>query len=228
MTLIAELTLQTDLPLFETTFEAAPSAAFRIEDVHYVSDEDERTHYVFFVWLTSGDRAAFTAALDDDDTVRAFRHLASPDGRDLYRLTTSAFGPEQSLVFPTAREHDIAVVDTRRDATGLHLRFHVPSREALQSFVDDAREIAETVEVTRISVQEPDDTAHEALTERQQEALALAYDHGYFETPSEVTLDRLAEELDISSQTLSRHIRVGVRKLVAQTVDSVPDSSADA
>lgn len=220
MTLIAELTLQTDLPLFETTFEAAPSAAFRIEDVHYVSDEDERTHYVFFVWLTSGDRAAFTAALDDDDTVRAFRHLSSPDGRALYRLTTSAFGPEQQLVFPTAREHDIAVVDTRRDATGLHLRFHVPSREALQSFVDDAREIAETVEVTRISVQELDDTAHEAL--------ALAYDHGYFETPSEVTLDRLAEELDISSQTLSRHIRVGVRKLVAQTVDSVPDSSADA
>jgi predicted DNA binding protein len=44
--------------------------------------------------------------------------------------------------------------------------------------------------------------------------IRLALDRGYFESPSEVTLAELATDLDITAQTLSRHIRSGVRKLV--------------
>ncbi|WP_157533205.1 helix-turn-helix domain-containing protein, partial [Haloferax profundi] len=37
---------------------------------------------------------------------------------------------------------------------------------------------------------------------------------GYFETPSEVSLDELADELDITRQALSNRIRLGNEKVL--------------
>lgn len=57
-----------------------------------------------------------------------------------------------------------------------------------------------------------------SLTENQREALLLALQRGYFSTPSRVTLDELAAELDISQQALSERIRRGNESLLEQTL----------
>ncbi|MDS0474663.1 GAF domain-containing protein [Natrinema sp. 1APR25-10V2] len=51
------------------------------------------------------------------------------------------------------------------------------------------------------------------LTERQQEVLKTAYFAGFFEQPKESTARDLAEILDISQPTVSRHIRSSEEKL---------------
>ena len=60
------------------------------------------------------------------------------------------------------------------------------------------------------------------LTETQREALVLAYEHGFYHTPREVTLDELAEELDITGQSLGSRLRRGTHRLIGSTLIGPP------
>jgi PAS domain S-box-containing protein len=54
----------------------------------------------------------------------------------------------------------------------------------------------------------------EELTERQLQVLQTAYFSGFFDWPRKSTGQDLAERLDVSQPTISRHLRVGERKLL--------------
>jgi predicted DNA binding protein len=56
------------------------------------------------------------------------------------------------------------------------------------------------------------------VTEKQREAITLAYARGYFESPREATQDDIADELGISRQALASRLQRGVRRLVASTL----------
>jgi predicted DNA binding protein len=58
----------------------------------------------------------------------------------------------------------------------------------------------------------------EELTQPQREALHLAYDRGYFETPRQTTLAELARELDITGQSLGARLNRGINTVLAQTL----------
>jgi len=57
------------------------------------------------------------------------------------------------------------------------------------------------------------------LTVRQREILFTAYEAGYYERPSETSCGELADEFGISPATLSQHLRVAERKLIAIFVE---------
>ncbi|RXK46167.1 helix-turn-helix domain-containing protein [Halorientalis pallida] len=59
-----------------------------------------------------------------------------------------------------------------------------------------------------------------SLTERQQEVLATAVSHGYYEMPRETTQAELAAELDLSSGTVADHLRRIENKLASTVADS--------
>lgn len=218
MALIAELHLHGDIILFERTFERASGAECTFEDVHYVTGDDDFTHYVFFWWVTGTEPSTFETALDADPTVNGHRVIAEIDDRRLYRIRTRSFPPDQSLVFPTFREHDVTTIEAVRDADGLHLEARFPDRTALESFVDSARDVAKNVEAKRLYADGGTELQASTLTRKQHEALSLAMDRGYFDTPSKATLTDLAAERDVTAQTLSDHIRAGVKKLVENAV----------
>ncbi|UWG48501.1 Transcriptional regulator, contains HTH domain [Halanaeroarchaeum sp. HSR-CO] len=56
------------------------------------------------------------------------------------------------------------------------------------------------------------------LTDTQREALVLAYERGYFDTPRTTSLSEIADELDITQQSLSSRLRRGHRRLVEATL----------
>lgn len=221
MSLISEVSLSAPLVLFDDTFEREPGAVWTLEEQQYATDHAGTTHYVFFWWTTGPSRDALTTALQADPTVNHRRAVTCVDGHVLRRVETRSFPPEQPLVFPTLVEHDATAVATRRDADGLHLRARFPDRDAFDAFVDAAADISDGVDVSQLH-SEPDTTGRVAgqLTDRQWAALELAHERGYFETPKQVTLDTLAAEFGVTSQTLSQHLRVAVRKVVADAVDT--------
>jgi hypothetical protein len=227
MSLVAELRLS-DLLFFDETFEQVPDAVCEYDDVHYLTDDAGGTYYVIFGWLSNCPSDAFEAALREDATITDFRHVDDSGERSLYRIETVPFPPEQPLVYPTFREHDVTTREVRRDATGLHLKVRFPDRDALHAFLDSGEAIARRIQLERLSPApgDEDGTRFSAagLTRKQREALTLAYERGYFETPSRVTLSSLAEDLDVTPQTVSAHIRVGVQKLVGAAVRSDSDS----
>jgi predicted DNA binding protein len=58
------------------------------------------------------------------------------------------------------------------------------------------------------------------LTETQREALVLAHERGYYDSPRETSLEEIADELGITQQSLSSRLRRGYRRLVGETLIS--------
>ncbi|WP_415383395.1 PAS domain S-box protein [Halosimplex sp. TS25] len=76
-----------------------------------------------------------------------------------------------------------------------------------------------TLELTKTAVEE-------RLTDRQREALALAFHAGYFASPRHSTGEELADVLGIASPTFYQHVREGTRKILELVVgDDEPDSA---
>ncbi|MCU4924428.1 helix-turn-helix domain-containing protein [Halobacteria archaeon AArc-dxtr1] len=212
MSLIADITLSGELLLFESTFETVPRAEFAFEDVHYLSDENGATAYVFFIWMSGCPVREWEEGLDVDETVNEFRKVTEIDGRQLYRIDTQRFSPDQPLVFPLCRRLDVTIVDSRRTAEGLHLQARFPSRETLNRFVDtvdgsNAKEIS--VERLYTETREEPNLQFDP-TKKQLEALELALADGYFDVPSQTNLTELAELVGISRQAFSRRLNRGL------------------
>ena len=58
----------------------------------------------------------------------------------------------------------------------------------------------------------------DGLTDRQEEALRIAYERGYFEIPRRATLDDVAAELGITPSSASERLRRAQTELVEETV----------
>jgi len=56
------------------------------------------------------------------------------------------------------------------------------------------------------------------LTDRQREAVELAYHGGYFESPKELSGQELAEQMGISSSSFNTHLRTAERKLIGALI----------
>ncbi|MFB9806925.1 helix-turn-helix domain-containing protein [Haladaptatus pallidirubidus] len=56
------------------------------------------------------------------------------------------------------------------------------------------------------------------ITTDQEEALIAAFEAGYFNEPREVTLKDIAQEMEITRQSLAARLRRGYRNLIANTL----------
>jgi len=67
-----------------------------------------------------------------------------------------------------------------------------------------------------------DDTSGDAtagLTDRQSEALTVAYERGFYDWPRGSTAEEIADSLDIAAPTFLEHLRRAEAKLVGRAVD---------
>ncbi|MFB6130514.1 MAG: helix-turn-helix domain-containing protein [Salinigranum sp.] len=220
MSVIAELTIVNPV-LFDTIYQGAPDLVLTVENFHYVADESGDTRYVLFWWVSGCEFEAFERAAERDSAVRSVGLLAEAGSRRMYRVETKPL-PEEIMVFPLCRKHGIAALAEQGSSDGFWLRVRAPSRENVGDFVEDIGGAGADIRIERIYADRSADTSATELTDRQREALALAVHNGYFETPSETTLDELAADLDITPQTLSKHIRVGVKKLAEREISGRP------
>jgi predicted DNA binding protein len=49
----------------------------------------------------------------------------------------------------------------------------------------------------------------------------LAYDRGYFNSPRDVTMAELGEELGVSQQAIASRLRRGIRQVLGQTLTAL-------
>jgi predicted DNA binding protein len=54
--------------------------------------------------------------------------------------------------------------------------------------------------------------------------LVLAYERGYFESPHEVTMEELGDELGISQQAIASRLRRGMKQILGNTLPETDDS----
>ncbi|MFC4451880.1 helix-turn-helix domain-containing protein [Halorussus aquaticus] len=83
-------------------------------------------------------------------------------------------------------------------------------RGDIAAFQERCRELDIPIMLTKLHALTPIESETEAkLTDTQQEALVLAYERGYFNTPHDVTMADLGDELGISQQAVASRLRRG-------------------
>ncbi len=99
-------------------------------------------------------------------------------------------------------------------------RFEVrgEDQEAIAEFREYCQENDIPITIIAVHAMLPVQGEGYELTETQREALVLAYERGYFDTPRESSLEEIAGELGITQQSLSSRLRRGHRRLIRATL----------
>ncbi|WP_164471773.1 PAS domain S-box protein [Halosimplex salinum] len=172
-----------------------------------------------YAWYLAVDGAAPAAVTDEfdrrSDVERA--RVVEAHGRTGIVEVTGRLGPIATLV-----EHGATVRSFEATGDRASLRCETAPQSDIESLITDLEGGGEatvfvakrtrdrdmrTLELTKTAVEE-------RLTDRQREALALAYHAGYFASPRHSTGEDLAEVLGIASPTFYQHVREGTRKIL--------------
>lgn len=169
-----------------------------------------------FVWVTGDDHEAFAEHVREHDSVEELLVLDTVDGSGLYRIEWSK--EPTDLIEGIART-DAAVLQAFGNETW-EFRLRFPNHDGLSEFHNYIieRGIPCHIERTYTLTETGKSGYRFGLSQTQREALLLALRHGYFATPSEVTLDELADKLNISKQALSDRIRRGNEQVLREVL----------
>lgn len=212
---IAEFLISPEDFALEETLETVEEDGIEIERV--AAHEESISP---FVWIRTTERGVVEEALDHDPTVEEYRFLAILDGELLYEMDWT----DRIDVLAEVLDENGVLLDAGGTEDGWRLRVLFPERDALSRTYDRCRDRGIDPTVERI-YEVGDSEASAGLTEAQLETIREAFERGYYEIPREVSLEELADELDISHQALSERLRRAHQMIVR---DVLLAGSADA
>jgi len=179
---------------------------------------------LFILSVTHGDQATIEAALADAAVVGDYTVLGKAGDTRRYQIQ-----PGRSL-----KEHlgphidDLSGLEALASTESIIERIEVlptgwrqsgwfANREAFDKF----REFWQRnggFRLHRLTRDGDSEPAGDGLTDRQREALRIAYERGYFDIPRRVSLEEVATELDISPSSASERLRRAQTQLIQESV----------
>lgn len=175
-----------------------------------------------YFWVRGTVVDDMAGVFDDHPGVKQIELVDSVADEYLLRV---AWEPSHDDVLSILSESDIAVIEAT--GTAEHWTFDIrgESRSDIAAFQSRCQEAGVPITLTGLHALTPVETGTEAvLTDPQMEALVLAYRSGYYESPREVTLANLGEDLGISPQAVASRLRRGIKHILGHTLSNVPPS----
>lgn len=197
--------------------EFALGQALRGMDVELEQIVPTSNTVIPFFWASDGDPDTLERNVEESTYIEDLEPLETVEDQTLYRVAWT--GEYEDLVDGIVRSDGTILQSHTVDGTWV-FRLRFPDHEFLTAFYDFCtdHDIAINIErVYTLTEQTPRRRTFQ-LTPEQREALVLAYERGYFETPRATSLADLAEELGISSQALSDRIRRGNEKILGEVL----------
>ena len=151
--------------------------------------------------------------------ISSITQINDSDEGGLFQLTIS-----DSFIASTLAKYGIRLQTiVSDDGGGVHIRVvsppTIPAHRTVEIILSEYPNstLVETTEQTEDIRSRDQFTDHlmPKLTDRQQEALELAYHGGYFQSPKNLNGAELADQMGISSSSFSTHLRTAERKLLA-------------
>ncbi|MFC6718378.1 helix-turn-helix domain-containing protein [Natrialbaceae archaeon GCM10025810] len=124
-------------------------------------------------------------------------------------------------VLTTLTETSIALIEAVGTNERWTFEIRGDDRSDIAAFQSRCRELDIPITLTELHALTPVETTEAALTEKQQEALVLAYDRGYFESPREVTMEDIGADLGITEQAVASRLRRGIKQILGNTLTDV-------
>jgi predicted DNA binding protein len=209
MSTIAEMSVPAKEFALHSTLEALPDTEFEIQSI--VARDSDRV--VPFLWATSdhADQATVTEALADDMSVENILELAAFDDEWFYQMS---WVEDIRIVLHVLVEHEATILNADGRNDEWHFRILFPRRESLSATYDYCQDENLSVKLGSVYALDNENRDEYGLTEPQHETLITAVEQGYFDIPQQVTMDDLAEQLDVSHQALSERLHRGHKTLI--------------
>ena len=198
-----------------SVFEELPGAVVELERLI-----PHESLIIPYFWVRRADTEDIESAFDSHEGVTNIRVVDSIENEYLMRAEW-----EQAYFGILSALAKANVVVLSGIGTKEQWRFEVrgESQEAIASFREYCQENEIPITITAVHAMIPVHGDGYQLTETQREALVLAYEQGYFDTPRERSLEEIAEELGITQQSLSARLRRGHRRLIGETLVGSPE-----
>lgn len=210
----ATFTVPSDQFSLGTIFEQLPGVTVELERIIPARDV-----VIPYFWVRGTDIDDIEGAFTDHPGVKEIRFVDSVEDEHLLRVEWAV---DYADVLTVLTETDIALIEA--SGTNEEWRFEIRGdyRHDIATFQTRCRELDIPITLTRLHALTPVKTATEAaLTDTQQEALVLAYERGYFESPREVTMAELGDDLGISQQAVGSRLRRGINQILGHTLSDV-------
>ena len=173
---------------------------------------------ILFYSVTNCDFRDFDSALETDHTVDDWEVTMEFRDHRVYQIYHTR---EAKFTTPEIADLGLQVLSTETVDRGWEMRLHAPDRERLGDYWEFCRE--ENIRFDLEKIYSTESRANAAsgghaevsLTERQREVARTAARMGYYE-PEGASAAEVADELDISTSTLSTHLRRIIAKVFRQ------------
>jgi hypothetical protein len=218
MSQMVEATLPANQFALHATFERYPEATFEV--VRLVAEGTDRL--MPFVWTAGTEMDELLDALQQDPSTDNVELLAEFDEESLLRMEWKA---HIRVILYILLEENATIIDAVGKHTAWRFRILFPEHEAVSTTHEFCEEYDIDLEFERIyQLSDSFRRGQYGLSEQQYEPLVRASQEGYYDIPRGIELQELAEQLDVSHQSLSERLRRGHGTLVANTL--YPDQQA--
>jgi len=212
MSLTATVYIEHDMIALVPTLRTLP--AVHIEVISRGTTNPGDTFFPFLIEYP--DRSELEGALEEDPTVEEYNLIDWTEETGIYYIEHA---PEVKLISTVVTDVNGFLVHTETQEQGWLVRLLLPSRAALNTIWEYARE--EDIDMDVMEIYGNQDAGGESsygLTEEQKTTLRVAFGEGYFDEPRSASLEDIAVEMDLSSTATSGRLRRGMRNLVATTI----------
>lgn len=175
------------------------------------------------LWVAAPDERDLFEALAADTSVAALRRLASAERRWLVDVE---FDAAVETLWSTLLVGDVVLTDVAIRDADWTVECRATDRGTLRDVADRLSEWGFDHDLSRVTTDHTPRPTGDTLSEKQYAAVKRACRLGYFEVPRGVTLEELAEDLDLSHQAVSERLRRGVARCVASGLE-VPLEESD-
>jgi predicted DNA binding protein len=211
MAIEASFTIDADDFPLSTVFEQLAGATIDLDRVVPTSDA-----VIPYFWIYADDTEKLTTDLSEDIGIEGVTVIDSVEGQMFVRVDWNL---EHGSVLTAMVDTDVALLSGRGNDEQWTFEVRVAEQADLSAFQSYCRERDIPIELTQLhALSSFESTRAYDLTDGQREALELAYDRGYFDTPRGASQDDLADELGITRQAVSSRLQRGTRRLVASTL----------
>ncbi|WP_227132016.1 helix-turn-helix domain-containing protein [Halorubellus salinus] len=209
MTTVATFRLAPGQLHLDGIFEVAPSATVEFERVVPTHD-----YVVQYFWVTDIDEEQVVAVADDERVdAEVVDHV-----NDAYLLRVQWNRDSASALVGSLMDWAVTLLSAVGTCDGWAFEVRSDTHEELSGFLGELAASDVAMELTNIHRLLPSSDEGYGMTDAQREAIVLAYEHGYFETPHETSLAAIASELGITHQSLSSRLQRGLQHLVEETL----------
>ena len=206
---VATFTLEADEFPLGTVFVELPDVTVQLERV--IPDANGVIPY-FWVRGTETD-----TIVDEFSSHPGVRDIKLVDSTDVEYLMRCQWVAGYDSILDALLSPEVVLLSAVGTAEEWTFEIRGETREAIAEFRQYCDENGIPITLEELGGLRPLEAQHE-LTEKQREALILAFERGYFDSPREATLEEVADELGISHQALASRLRRGNRRLIEKVL----------